>query len=537
MKKMVIVVIVLAVVALGIWRISSVLKERREASQESEKALTAVEVQAAEIGTIQEELSLVGNIVADSEVTVIPKVAGKIVSMSADEGSKVNKDDVIARIEDKTLKLQVKQAEAAVEAATVGLDQAKSLSEVRIRSQVAQAQAGFSSAEAALNQVRDLAEKRTFSQMEQAEAGLVAIKASLKKIKDGARDEEKRQIEATVQQAKAGLDNAKANLERIENLFAAGAVSKQTLDATRTGTTVAEAQYEAASQQLKLVKTGAREEDIRAVESQVRQAEVGLELARSMIDTKSWEKDIEMAQGQYNQAKAALVAAKSLEKARSWEAEITGAETGLKQATIALELAKEMLHNATITAPISGIVSKRFMDTGAMASPGVPLFIIVNMDKVKAVVDVTEANVAKVSPNSEAFVSVEAFPEKITGKVTLISPTIKAMSRTAAVEITIDNSSHKLKPGMFARVTMPVQIRENVILVRRSAVLEDRASGDKHLFVINGNMAKKRKVEAGLTKSDVMEIISGIKTGERVVISGQNYLKDNESVKVVKTRD
>ena len=73
--------------------------------------------------------------------------------------------------------------------------------------------------------------------LEQAEAGLVALKANLKKIKDGARTEEKRQIEATVQQARAGLDNARTDLKRIENLYAAGAISKQTLDATRTGAT------------------------------------------------------------------------------------------------------------------------------------------------------------------------------------------------------------------------------------------------------------------------------------------------------------
>ena len=107
--------------------------------------------------------------------------------------------------------------------------------------------------------------------------------------------------------------NAKTDLERIENLYAAGAVSKQTLDATRTGATVAEAQYEAASQQLKLVETGARDEDILAVESQVRQAESALDLARSMTETRSWEKDIEMAQAGYDQAKAGLETAEALE--------------------------------------------------------------------------------------------------------------------------------------------------------------------------------------------------------------------------------
>lgn len=535
MKKILVVVIILAVVTVVAWRISQVFKARGEASQETEKSPPAVEIQEVRRGVIREELLLIGNIVAASEVTVFSKIPGKVLNISVDEGSKVRKGDIIAKIEDKEIKLQLKQAEAAVEAATVGLDQARSLAEVRVRSQVAQAQAGSSSAEAALNQVKDLAKTRTLSQMEQAEAGLAAIRANLKKIKDGARTEEKRQIEATVQQAEAGRDNAQADLERIENLYSKGAVSKQTLDAMRTGATVAAAQYEAASQQLKLVETGARDEDILAVESQVKQAEAGLELAKSMIDTKSWEKDIEMAQGQYDQAKAALDSTKALEKAKSWEAEITAAETGLKQAEAALGLAQEMLNNTTITAPISGIVSMRYLDAGSMASPAAPLFTIVDMDKVKAVVDVTEANLAKVSPNSEAVISVEAFPEKITGTATLISPTLKSMSRTASVEITIDNPSHKLKPGMFARVTLPVEVHEDAVLVRRSAVIEDRVSSSKYLFVIENNVGAKREVQIGLAKSDVLEILSGVQAGEKVVVSGQRYLKDGERVQVVKT--
>lgn len=535
MKKLVIIVVVLVLVVIGGWQISQRMKARRDATQGTEQALRAVEVQTVKRGIIQEELSFVGDIVAVARVSVLPEVPGKLVRISVDEGSKVEKGDVIARIEDKELKLQVKQAEAAVEAATVGLDQARSLAEVKVRSQIAQAQAGFSSAEAALKQVKDLAEKRTLSQLEQAEAGLAALKANLKKIRDGARTEEKRQIEATVQQAKAGLDNAKADLERIENLYAAGAISKQTLDATRTGATVAEAQYEAASQQLKLVETGARKEDILAVEAQVKQAEAALELSRSMTETRSWEKDIEMAQAGYNRAKAALETAQAMEKARSWEAEITAAETGLKQVQAALELAKEMLSNATITAPISGIVSRRFLDEGAMAVPAAPLFTIVNMDQVKAVVDVTEANISKVSSDKTAYVSVDSLQgERIEGQITMVSPTVEPISRTASVEITVDNASHKLKPGMFARVSIPVETHEDAIVVGRSVVVEDRISGGKYLFVVSGNTSSKREVTMGIARSDRVEILSGVQVGEKVVVSGQHFLKDGERVQVVK---
>jgi len=533
MKKIIVLVIILAIIGLGTWRTIQVLNARSEALEETEKQPNTVEVEEIKSESIQEDLFLVGNIVADSEVTVLPEVAGKAMEIYVDEGTKVSKEQVIAKIEDKTLKLQVQQAEAAVEAAKAVLNQAKSLSEIKVRAQVAQAEAGVASAEAALNQVKDLAKTRTLSQMEQAEAGLAAIKANLKKIKDGTREEEKKQIEATVEQAQANLNNAEADLERIENLYEENAVSKQTLDATRTRAKVARAQYEAAKQQMMLVEKGARDEDILAMESQVKQAEAGLELAKSMFETKSWEKDIQMATAQYNIAKAGLKTAKALEEAKSWEAEIIGAETGLKQAQTALDLAKEALSKATITAPIAGIVSKRFLDKGNMVSPAAPLFKIVNIDKVKVVVNVIEEDLGKVSANSKAFISVKAYPEDIVGKVTMISPTLKPTSRTATVELSVDNQSHKLKPGMFAEVTIPVKTNENTIIIRHSAVIENRTSGEKYVFVVENNIAKKREVKTGLVRSDVIEILSGIKVGEKIVVSGQNYLSDGEQVRIV----
>ena len=534
MKKVIIIIVVLAILVIAGWRTAAVLRAKKlAASQTTEEQPPAVEIQTISRDSIQSELSLVGDIKAMSEVNIYPKTPGKILQIFATEGDKVNKDQVIAKLEDKELRLQVRQAETAVQVATVGYNQAKSLSEVKVRSQIAQIQAGFSSAEAALKQVQDLSETRTRTQIAQAEAGLTAIKANLKKIKDGARDEEKRQIEATVEQAKAGLDNAKADLQRIENLYTAGAVSKQTLDGARTRTTVSEAQYEAASQQLKLVQTGAREEDIQAVEAQVRQAEAGLELVKSLERNKSWEEDIKMAQGQYNQAKAALDSAKALEAAKSWEAEIAAAEAGMKQAQTALELAKEALGYAIITAPISGTIAKRYLDEGSMAAPAAPLFTIVAMDAVKAVVDVTEVDLAKVKSNSKAFVSVEGLDDKVEGTITLISPVIKPVSRTASVEITVDNKSHKLKPGMFTRVTIPVKTRDDTIVIRRSAVIEDRMTGEKHVFVISDNKSIRRKIETGISKDDMIEIISGINEGEKLVVSGQNYLTDGKNVQIV----
>jgi HlyD family secretion protein len=535
MKKLLVVIIILALVGIGAWRVSAVLKARAQSAKLQEKLPTVVEVEVAKLGTIQEELSLVGNIVADSEVAVFPKTMGKIEQQSVKVGSNVSKGNIMAKLEDKELALRVKQAEVMLDTARTGYNQAKALAEIRVKSQVAQAEAGLVGADAALKQIQDIAKTRISSQLDQAQAGLEALKTNLKKIKDGARLEEKKQIESMLQQAKANMDNAQADLDRMEKLFKDGAISKQTLDGARTRTTVANSQYDAATQQLKLIEIGARPEDIQAMELQIKAAESGLTIAKSMSDSKSWEQDIEMTKSRYDQAKAMLDSAKSLVSAKSWEAEIAGAEAGVKQADTGLALAKEALSYATVTAPISGTVSKRNLDTGSMANPAMQMFTIVSMNIVKAIVEVPEANLSGLPLNGNISIMVTGITEPVKGQITLVSPVVKPASRTATVEITIDNSSHKLKPGAFAKVNIPLKINNNVVLVGRSAIIDDRESkelGSKYAFIVDKDKIIRRKVDIGIAQGDTIEIVSGIQAGEKVVIAGQNLVKDGEIVKI-----
>ncbi len=408
-------------------------------------------VSYAQTVPVQKELSLVGDIEARSAVMVFPRVPGKILELNVEVGLAVRKDEVLAVVEHEELELGVRQAQAVFRAAEAGLRQTKAMAKVTVISNVRQAQAGLSAAQIALEQVRDLSFTQTTTQIVQAEAGLEAIEASMKKIKEGARAEEKKQVEASVAQAKASLSNAESNYERMKKLYEEGAVSKQTLEGLETQFTVAEAQYEAATQQLKLVNDGAREEDVQAVEAQVRQAQAALQMAKKLEDTKSWEKDIALAEAQVEGAEAILKMAMASEESESWKDEIIRVEMSVEQAKVALDLAKKQLSDATIRAPISGIISRRNVELGGMASPQAPVFEIIDIDTVKARVSIIESDLYKIKLGDEAMVSVDALEEPARGEVTLISPILDRMNRTTAVEISIDNRDHKMKPGMFAR--------------------------------------------------------------------------------------
>ena len=533
MKKFGIIALIVLIALAAIFIRSAM---RRQSSQTEAVAATikAVEVMKAPRGEIRSELQLSGTIQANSRVTVFPEVPGKIIQMDVDEGARVTKGQTLAVIEHEELRLQVRQAEAALRGAETALGQAQKLAMIRVQSQIDQARAQLTSATVALQQVEDLSQTRTTSQVEQAKAGLESLKANLKKIRRGARDEDLRQAEAALNGADANLTNAQNNHKRMQQLFQNGAISKQSFESAITQLDIAKSQYEVAREQHALIQNGAREEDIQAMEAQVAQAEAALKLAYAQADTKTWEKDRALAQSQVEAAQATLEAAEALAAAKSWEAEIIAAETAAEQAKVALRLAQERRSDATITAPISGILSMRHLDLGGLAAPAAPIFEIVDMDTVKATVSVIEADLSKLDPESqEAWIDVDALAQPVTGKISLISPVLDQASRSAKVEITIDNAALRLKPGMFAKVRIPVEIHENAILLPRSAIIEDSVKQVQTVFVVADGRSRRRQVEMGLAEGSQVEITSGLSEGEQVVIAGQHTLKEGEEVTVM----
>lgn len=522
--------VVAAVVAL-----SRFLKPKDAAVDSTETAAVnfkPVEVTKAKRGEIRSELELSGTIQADSQVSVFPKVSGRLVALNVDEGDTVEKGAPLAVVEHEELELSVQQAQAALEAAETAYSQTKQLAEVRVHSQITQAKAQLRAAEAGLQQVIDLSEIRTVTQTEQARAALDSLVANLQKIKSGARDEDRQQAQAGLNQADANLTNVKNNYERMEQLFENGAISQQSLEGAQMQLDIAVAQQKIASEQVQLIDNGARDEDIQAMEAQVQQAEASLRLAETQASTRIWEKDIELARSQVDTARAGLTAAEALETAKSWEAEIKAAETTRTQASIALKLAQKRLRDATIHAPIAGVISKRHLDLGGMALPAAPLFEIVNTDTVKATVEAIEAHLGQLTVNQQASITVDGIHSEMVGKIAFISPTLMATRRTATVEILVENPEKTLKPGMFANVTIPIKVHTDAILIPRSSLIEDATANTQNIFVVENGISQRRVVEIGLLRGGEAQIVSGLAEGEAVVTAGQHSLKQGENVRV-----
>lgn len=507
-------------------------KSEQLGTQGLAKTSKPVEVAVAKTDEIRSELNLSGTIMPNAKVSIFSKMAGQIVKMPVEVGQQVNKGDLLAVIEHEELLLNKRQAQAAYRSAEAAYNQVQKLARIQIEGQVAQAQASVSAAETSLQQVKDLSETRAKSQIQQAESGLASLQANLEKIKRGARAEDRQQAQAAVDQAKASLSNAKSNFERLQQLFEDGAISLQSFESSQTQLDISKAQYQMALEQQKLIEKGAQVEDIQSMEAQVEQAKAALSLAQVSSQTKSWEKDIALSKSQVEAAKAGLRTAQSSLEAKSWEVEIIAAETQMIRAQTTLNLVNKQLSDSSIEATITGVISARNFDLGSMAVPNVALFEIVQMEQLKVIINVIESDLAKISLGREVTINVDVSNADIFGEIIRISPTLDLVSRSASVEIKVDNTIGQLKPGMFAKVNIPVEVRENVVLIPRSALIGSQKEQSSVFVVDENNTGQRRQVKLGLSQGDIVEV-DGIDDGDRVIVAGQFSLKSGDLVRVV----
>jgi len=438
-------------------------------SQEKKGISVPVKVASVKRGQISQELSLTADVGPQSSVTIVPKVGGTLEEIKVKLGDRVRKGEVIAKIESREFLLGVKQAEAA-----------------------------FSAAQTQWNLVKATAQTEFFANLEQVQAALKIAQANLDKIRKGARKEEIERADAAYQQALANAQTMEKNLNRARDNYEKGAISDQQFDLAELQFKVAQAGLESAKANLDLIKKGAREEDSKVVEAQVEQTQ------------------------------AQVKSLESLKEAKSWEAKIEGAQAQAEQAEVALELAKIRLADCIIKAPISGIISKRFIDAGAMVGPTQPLVSIVDMDTVKLLTHVSDEDIDLVKLTQRVGVKVDTYLDRVFEvKEINISPVMDPLSRKIEVEIKISNPDYLMKPGMFPRIRLLVQ-RDNTLLVPEEAVME--REGEKQVFVVRDDIVHLQKISTGLERGELVEVLSGLKEGEAVVISGQSNLEDGDKV-------
>ncbi len=209
----------------------------------------------------------------------------------------------------------------------------------------------------------------------------------------------------------------------------------------------------------------------------------------------------------------------------------------LDQVKAQLDVAQTALNNlgenTRLTSPINGVVTVRNYDPGDMAG-GQPILTIENINPVKVIINVSESFYSQVVKGMPAKVQVDALSDEVfEGKVSLIHPTLNPVSHTFPVEIEVNNSDQRLRPGMFSRVTMNFGTNDRP-LVPDMAVLKQTGSNDRYVFVEKDGKAVYTKVELGTRIGDKYEIVSGLLVGDHVIVQGNIGLIDGTEVQVEK---
>jgi len=244
-----------------------------------------------------------------------------------------------------------------------------------------------------------------------------------------------------------------------------------------------------------------------------------LELERTTID-------LDSAVAEYNRSKPIdgkqLIAAKDLEKL----------DFLVKSRTNQQKVAAIKVRDSKVRAPISGVIASRMVKEGNMAdAAGSEMFTIVALDTLQGVVYLPEAEMNNVHINQQAYLNFPANAHAVPATVGLISPIIDTESGTFKVTLKVNNDDHALKPGMFAKVSLTLDVHDNAQIVPQKALLI--TDTETSIFVVANHKAKKVTVITGFEQNGFVEILTPLDIAEPIVIVGQQGLKVNSDVKIL----
>jgi RND family efflux transporter MFP subunit len=257
---------------------------------------------------------------------------------------------------------------------------------------------------------------------------------------------------------------------------------------------------------------------IRQREADLRLAQTNLERSRNLYERQLIPKQT------YDDTEARYQAA---------AAQVDLAKAQQAQAQARLDELKINLANTVIVSPVSGFIGKRSLDPGAWLTPNSSFISVVDIGVVRLVANIVEKDLRRISAGMKANVEVDAFPgEKFEGRISRVAPVLDPATRTAPMEVEINNAAFRLKPGMYAKVTFIVERKENILVVPANAVID--VGGQKGVFLADaGDVAKFQPVSLGMVNSAQVEITQGVAEGTRVITTGAAALREGDKITVL----
>jgi len=238
-----------------------------------------------------------------------------------------------------------------------------------------------------------------------------------------------------------------------------------------------------------------------------------------------------ISQQALDDARAALQSKRAIYNAALQNGKNLRASIQASEAT--MKLAGRQLRDTDIRAPFDGFVEKRLVNLGELVKTQMPVMAVVRLNPLKVIAEIPEKMAPWISAGQAVDLQVDAYQgRKFTGKVSRISPGVNASTRAFPFEALVPNTDSVLKPGTFARVHIESGKIDDVLSVPYAAL--QYRYGVNRVFVVNGDKLAMRELSVGERLGDRIEVVSGVKAGERVAVTDVDTLADGVAVAVTK---
>ncbi|MFL0194997.1 efflux RND transporter periplasmic adaptor subunit [Clostridium sp. WILCCON 0269] len=223
----------------------------------------------------------------------------------------------------------------------------------------------------------------------------------------------------------------------------------------------------------------------------------------------------------------------NLQKQQTGPKSVQVATAQVDQSKAAVDYVKTQINNSTVTSPISGVVSAKNVDLGSIASGTSGTVTVIDTSSLIAEITVPDKIIGELQVGQIVPVVVDALSDKaITGDIYNISPDVDSKNNSYIVKVKIDNSNGKLKPGMFAKVSITEQKKDNAVTVPNEALKVE--NGVKYIYTVKDKRIKRIAVETGIANDKITEITTeSVKAGTEIITEGQSLLSDGDKVNVI----
>lgn len=196
------------------------------------------------------------------------------------------------------------------------------------------------------------------------------------------------------------------------------------------------------------------------------------------------------------------------------------------------ELAELELSYTSVRSPISGVITERLVKVGKLVETHQPLFRVDDFDPLEAILFVPERELATLAAGQAAMVYVDALPGvPFEGNLARLSPVVDPTTGTFKVTVQLEDQTGRLKPGMFSRVSIVHDTREQAVVVPREALISE--DGRDYVFLVEEDRVKRILVETGYVNDGVVEIRAGLNSGQQIVTSGKGAIGDGSLIEIV----